>query len=70
MSFNKQTIKRLEREISEFSPKYLIIPIMASPEEAEAIRQEAKRRGIKTLGIPLEDFKQREKLTTEENYEN
>ena len=51
-----QTIKRLEREINKFEGGYLVIPIMATPEEAEAIRQEAKRQNKKTLGEPIKQL--------------
>ena len=49
----REKVKRLEKMLEEAEPNYLIIPIMATSEEAEAIRQEAKRQGKKTMGIPL-----------------
>ena len=54
MSVSRQKIKRLEEQLREVDPDYLVIPILASPEEAEAIRQEAKRLGKRTLGSPIE----------------
>ncbi len=52
----RSTIKRLEKMLNEIEPDYLVIPIMATPEEAEAIRQKAKRQGKKTMGIPLKQI--------------
>lgn len=39
--------------LNEVEPDYLVIPIMATPEEAEAIREQAKREGKKTKGTPI-----------------
>ncbi|MSU44945.1 hypothetical protein EXS45_02085 [Candidatus Nomurabacteria bacterium] len=49
----RYTIKRLEKALNEGSDDYLIIPIMATPAEAEAIREWAKREGRKTMGVPI-----------------
>lgn len=51
------TIKRLEKEINELAGGYLVIPILATLEEAEAIKQEAKRQNKKTLGEPIKRLK-------------
>lgn len=59
MSITRGTIKRLERKMDQFDSGELVIPLMATPEEAEAVRQEAKRLGKKTIGIPLEDAPKR-----------
>ena len=52
----RHTIKKLEKMLDETGNNYLVIPIMATLEEAEAIRQEAKRQGKRTIGIPLTNF--------------
>ena len=52
MSITKSAVRKLEKRI--FSEAgYLVIPIMATPEQTEAIRQEAKKQGKTTRGIPL-----------------
>ena len=53
MSLNKGTLRRLEKRIFGESD-VVVIPIMSSSAEAGAIRQEAKRQGKKTIGIPIE----------------
>ena len=49
----RHTIKRLEKLLDEVDGGDLVIPIMATPAEAEAIRQEAKRQGKTTIGISI-----------------
>ena len=49
----REKVKRLEKALDETDGGGLVIPIMATPAEAEAIRQEAKRQGRKTIGIPI-----------------
>lgn len=52
----REKVKRLERALDEIYGGGLVIPIMATPAEAEAIRQEAKRQGRKTIGTPIQSF--------------
>lgn len=52
MKVTENKIRKLEKQVFN-STGYLVIPILATPERAEAIRQEAKRLGKRTLGIPL-----------------
>ena len=49
----RYTIKRLEKMLDETGEGDLVIPIFATPAEAEAIRELAKKQGRKTIGIPI-----------------
>jgi hypothetical protein len=49
----RHTIKKLEKMLGETDGGGLVIPIMATPTEAETIREQAKREGRKTIGIPI-----------------
>ena len=53
MSITKSTIRRLEKRILPQSG-YVVIPILSSSEEAEAIRQEAARQGKSVIGVSIE----------------
>jgi len=62
MSITKQTIKRLERELEKESERdYLIIPILATPAEANDIKARAKREGRKVIGQPVLDLRKKKK---------
>ena len=55
MSLTKSILRKLEKRVFH-ETDYLIIPLLSTPEEAEAIRQEAKKQGKTTRGIPLANF--------------
>ncbi len=52
MKVTENKIRKFEKLVFDTSG-YLVIPILSTPEQAEAIRQEAKRQRKRTMGIPL-----------------
>ncbi len=50
MAVNRSTIKRLKIAMEKIDTGYLIIPILATPKEAEAIRRKAENSGKTTRG--------------------